>query len=182
DAAVVADAGAAAELPDAATVARVDAAVIVDAAVVVADAAPLVDAAIVAIADASAPSPVDATEDPMAKARALQEQANAALDDADYEKALDFADQSLRLRRTARAYIARAQALQRLHRVDEAIASMDEAIKAAPTFAGNYDTLGSIYWAAGRYDEAKAQYEEYLKLQPTGDRAKRIKQLLSEQP
>jgi CheY-like chemotaxis protein len=185
DAAVLSstDAGAGAEMSaDAATVARVDASVVDAAVAVIVDAATITDAAVVAVADASVSPAADAGEDPLIRARALQEQATAALDDADYEKALDLADQSLRLRRTARAYIARAQALQRLHRVDEAIASMDEAIKAAPTFAGNYDTLGSIYWAAGRYDEAKAQYEEFLKLQPTGDRAKRIKQLLSEQP
>ena len=170
--------------------------VAVDAGVPVAvDAgAPLPDARIAALADAALPSPPDARAatdaggapgpdaggDPAAQARALMEQAHDANQEGDFEKALAFANSSIKLRRTARAYIVRAQALQRLDRIDEALVSLDSAEEVAPAYAAVFETRGSILWAAGRWDEARAAYARFLEIEPDSARAQQIKRRLDE--
>ena len=178
DAPMMIDAGIAAVAPDAAVVAMApDAAVPVDAAV-----AP--DATVVASIDAGVViiGPTDAgARDPLAYAKQLYQQAYEAIQEGDFAKALELADASLKLRRTARANIVRAQALQRLGRVDDAIAAMETAIKLAPKYASNYEVLGSILWAAQRYDEATKYYVHYLENWPEGEKSLMIQKRLDSQ-
>jgi tetratricopeptide (TPR) repeat protein len=181
-----------AEVLDAAEVATPDAAIVEtspdasvvamapDARVASPDAAVTIDAA-VAIADSGVPvvSPTDAgAPDALTQAKALYAQAHDAMQEGDFQKALDLADASLKLRRTARANIVRAQALQRLGKLEEAISSMESAIRLAPTYASNYEVLGSILWAAQRYDEATKYYVHYLENWPDGEKAAMIQKRL----
>jgi CheY-like chemotaxis protein len=165
DAAVRVDAGVA-------TVAKGDAAV-ADAAVARIDAA---QRPVAAATDAGAP---DAT-DRVKQARELLEQAQAALEDGDPEKALALAEQSLKLRKTARTYLERAKALQRLNRVDDALASIDEAMTIVSNYAPAYYQRGMILWSARRYDEARQALAKYLELDPNGRDADTVKKLLQE--
>ena len=167
---------------DAAAPVVVDAApVVVDAAPVAVDAAVAADAGIIATADAaSAPATVDAGIDPAAQAKQLMEQAHEAIQEGDFEQALALANSSLKLRRTARAYIVRAQALQRLDRIDDALASIDSAEELAPSYASVFEARGSILWAAGRWDQARVAYERFLELEPDSARAIQIQRRLAE--
>jgi hypothetical protein len=177
----------AAEVPsgfgiDAAQVATVDAAQRGDAGVATIakpDAAvvPQVDAAAVAVAgDAGT---VDAS-DRVKQARELLEKAQTALEDGDPQQAVDLADQSLQLRKTARTYLERAKALQRLNRVDDALASVDEAMTIVSNYAPAYYQRGMILWSARRYDDARQALAKYLELDPNGRDAETVKKLLQE--
>jgi CheY-like chemotaxis protein len=155
-----------------------DAAVPVDAAVAPVDAtiamAPDAGITVVGPTDAGAP-------DPAVQAKQLSVQAQEALKESDFARALELAEASLKLRRTARTNIIRAQALQRLGRVDDAIATMESAIKLAPGYAANYEVLGSILWAAQRYDEATKHYVHYLEQWPDGEKSLMIQKRLDSQ-
>jgi hypothetical protein len=158
DAAVVATAA------DAATVARPD--------------ARPVDAAVVATSGSGAGS-ADAT-DRVKQARDFLEKAQAALEDGDPDQALQLADKSIALRSTARAYLERAKALQRLDRIDDALASVDKAQEIVSNYAPAYEQRGMILWSARRYDEARTALQKYLELAPDGRDAETVKKLLEE--
>ena len=168
--------------PDAAevAVAPVDAAVAVaaiDAAVPRADAAPRPpanDAAVVATS-------TDAGPDKKKDAKALYDKGHLALEDGDAEKALDLLDQSLKLQKTAKTLLERARALQRLNRIDEAVASVDDAIALNKNNAQAYEQKGRILWSAQRYAEARPAFEKYLELEPEGRSAEKIRAMLDEQ-
>ncbi len=119
-----------------------------------------------AIVEKPRPTPDAAlSEDPVAKAKGLYDQAFAALEDSDYARALQLVDQSLKLRKTARSYVLRSQALQRTGRVDEALEALSSAESTFPSPA-IYEARARIYKAAGRRDEARTAIEKYLSLVP----------------
>jgi hypothetical protein len=128
--------------------------------------------------DAGGATPSPAGPDAGPDYKALLEQARRVLDDGDYEAALAAADASLAQRRTARGYIVRADALRRLGRIDPAVTAIDAAIKANPSYPPAWELKGKILWGARRYDEARPAYEQFLKLQPTGEAADTVRQLL----
>ncbi|HEY5922968.1 MAG TPA: tetratricopeptide repeat protein, partial [Kofleriaceae bacterium] len=98
----------------------------------------------------------------------------------DPEQALQLLEESLKLRKTARSYLERARALQRLNRVDEAVTAVDEAIKMNSKYAPAYEQKGMILWSAGRYPEARPVFEKYLELDPNGRKAGMIRSMLDE--
>ncbi|HUJ61917.1 MAG TPA: hypothetical protein VLX92_25605, partial [Kofleriaceae bacterium] len=150
------------------------------------------DAAVVAtVADAGVPKhPRDAAAiataddggvDHNAQARALYEQAHAALEDGDAARALELADASLKLRRTARTLLERARALQRLDRIDEALDSVDAAMALVKDYAPAYEQRALILWSAKRYDDAKEAMQMYLELDPNGRSAATFAHMMQEQ-
>ncbi len=175
--------------PDAATVAvaRPDAAVPVarpDAAVVamVPDAAVPVarpDAAVVVINPPTGDAGV-AAPDKGKEAAALATKARAALAEGEAQQALDLFDQALKLKKDKRTYVDRGRALHNLGRTDEAVASIDEAIKMSESYAQAWEQKGKILWSAQRYGEARTALEMYLQLQPDGPSAETIRKMLDE--
>jgi CheY-like chemotaxis protein len=155
------------------------------------DSAPA-DAAVAAVTDAAVPPrdaapvridagvAVDAGVDPNQQARVLMQQAHEANQEGDFAKALALSNSSLKLRRTARAYIVRAQALQRLERIEDALDSIDSAEELAPDYASVYEARGSILWAAGRYAAARRVYERFLELEPDSARANQVRKKIAE--
>jgi hypothetical protein len=134
-----------------------------------------VDAGELAVAiDAGAPA------DRVKAAKDLYDKAVAALDDGDAEQALQYADSSLKLRRTARTLLERARALQRLERIDEALASVDEALAIVSDYAPAYEQRALILWSARRYDDAKQAMRKYIALDPNGHSVDAFKNLLQE--
>jgi DNA-binding response OmpR family regulator len=175
------DAGVAVVPRDAAVIATAprDAAVVAMAP----DAGARPDAATVAVIrrDAGvATSTADAGVDKTKEARALFDKAHEALEDGDAEAALDLLEQSIKLRKTARSYLERARALQRLGRTDEAVAAVDDAIKMNGSYAPAYEQKGMILWSAQRYADARAPLEKYLELEPEGRSAAKIRAMLDE--
>jgi DNA-binding response OmpR family regulator/predicted negative regulator of RcsB-dependent stress response len=146
--------------PDAAELAMADAMVVADAAV--------------------AAVPADAALDKGKEAKKLLEAAYAALQSGKLEDALAQADASLKMRRSARAHIVRAQALQKLDRVNDALDAVDQAVELSPTYAPAFELRGRILWAAGRKDEARFAFEQFLALESEGPKAEAIRDLLQE--
>ncbi|HSN28937.1 MAG TPA: DUF4388 domain-containing protein, partial [Kofleriaceae bacterium] len=164
------DAAVVAVAQDAATVARPDAAPVKP-----------IDAAVAAAGSAagSGAGSADAT-DRVKQARELLEKAHGALEDGDPDQALQLADKSIALRSTARAYLERAKALQRLDRIDDALASVDKALEIVSNYGPAYEQRGMILWSARRYDEARQALTKYLELDPNGRDADTVKKLLEE--
>jgi len=118
--------------------------------------------------------------DKVGEAKLLSDKAHDALDDGNPTRALELADASLRLRKTARTYLLRAQAEHRLGRVDAALISVDAAARIAPDFAMTWELRGRILWAAQRRDEARASFEKFLALEPGNPKAAAVRRLLNE--
>ncbi|MCA1481995.1 tetratricopeptide repeat protein, partial [Bradyrhizobium sp. NBAIM08] len=108
----------------------------------------------------------------------LMDQANDALQEGDFEQSLKLANASLKLRRTARAHLVKAQALQRLSRVEDALSAIDDAEALSPRFPMVFELRGRILWAARREDEARIAFEQFLELSPNGATAAQIRRLL----
>jgi CheY-like chemotaxis protein len=160
---------------------------VVDAAIVpprvTIDARLAVDAQVAAVTprDAAPSNAGSAAIDPMKQARLLQEAAHEALDENDPAKALDLAEQSLKLRKTARTYLEQARALRRLDRIDDALAAVDNAMEIVKTYAPAWLERGMILWSARRIDEARPALEKYLELDPNGRDAASVRQMLETQ-
>ena len=118
-------------------------------------------------------------EEDIKQSKVLMDQANDALQEQDYERTIELANASLKLRRTARTYLVRAQAMQRLSRVEEALQSIDQAEKLSPRFPAVFELRGRILWAARREDEARIAFEQFLELSPNGATAAQVRQLLN---
>jgi CheY-like chemotaxis protein len=118
--------------------------------------------------------------DKAAEAKALYDKAHDAMDEGDFARALQLAEASLRMRRTARTYLLHAQAEQRLDRVDDALASVDAAAQLAPESGTVWEIRGRILWAARRRDEARAAFEKFLRLEPDSPKAASVRRLMNE--
>ncbi|MEO8550311.1 MAG: DUF4388 domain-containing protein [Kofleriaceae bacterium] len=166
---VDAEAVAVAPEPDAALrVAALDAGVPVDAPIRVA----AIDAGIRTVA-------ADAGIDRNKEASLLKDQAVAALEDGDPDRALELADQSLKLRRTSHAYLVKARALQRSGKTDAAIEAATSARDLAPGYYLTHHELGMILMSARRNAEARPELEKYLELAPNDRDAATVRQLLA---
>jgi tetratricopeptide (TPR) repeat protein len=118
--------------------------------------------------------------DKNAEAKALYDKALAAMDESNFARARELAEASLRLRKTARTYLLRAQAEQRLDRVDDALASVDAAAQLAPDYGTVWEIRGRILWAARRRDDARAAFERFLRLEPDSPKAASVRRLMNE--
>ena len=108
----------------------------------------------------------------------LKDLSNAALEEGDAEKALELSNQSIKLRRTAQAFLTRGRALERLNHLDQALAAFDQALELAPTFPQTWQAKGMALWSARRRDEARTALEQYLKLAPGATDAPSVRQML----
>ncbi len=135
------------------------------------------DGGVARAVDAGVSPPDAGAVDP---SKVLREQADAALQEGNPETALALADQSIRLRRTARAYLVRAQALQRLSRFDEAFDATHDAEEQAPRFPAVFEIRGAILWQQQRFDEAKEEYRRFLELEPNGEKAARVRRRIGD--
>lgn len=142
--------------------------------------APVAVDASIAPADAPLPPPVDASISPRAQAKTLVDQAANAIQEGEFDQALSLANASLKLHRTVRTYLVRAQAQQRLGRVDDALDSVELAEELSPSSPSVWEARGAILWSARRWDDAHDAYNKFLELEQEGSRADRIRRRLAE--
>jgi hypothetical protein len=131
-------------------------------------------------AAAEARPAVRSASDRIAEARALCDQASSALDEGDFTRGFQLAASSIKLHKTAKGYMLRARAEQRLGRVDDALLSLDAAAELAPSYGAVWEQRGRILWAARRRDEARAAFSRFLELSPKASSAPEIERLLNE--
>jgi len=139
--------------------------------------APAVDAALPRIEPAL---PVTAKPDPAKEAKALLQKARKALSEGNHTGALLHADEALALKKSARAYLVRAAALQGLVRLEDALASIDRAIALADGHAEGWLARGRVLDVLGRTGEAKAAFTRFLELAPTGPAADEVRRRLGQ--
>jgi Flp pilus assembly protein TadD len=114
------------------------------------------------------------------EAKAMCDKGQQALEAGDAARALELAVASLKLRRTARTFLLRAQAEQRLDRIADALASVDAAAQLAPEVGAVWEFRGRILWSARRREEAREAFEKFLQLEPDGPKAASVRRLLNE--
>ncbi len=143
--------------------------------------APPLDAAVRPWARDARPAPIVDPGSPAVDELARQLDDARALIASDPERALRMLDEILDERRSARALVVRAEALRRLHRIDDALGAVGAAISMSPRSATAWELKGRILWEAGRHAEATPAYRRFLQLQPTGDAADTVRWRLSQQ-
>jgi hypothetical protein len=135
-------------------------------------------------AGSAAPDPgrgsARSASDRTAEAKALCDQASNAIDEGDFTRGFQLAASSIKLHKTAKGYMLRARAEQRLGRVDDALMSLDAAAELAPSYGAVWEQRGRILWAARRRDEARAAFSRFLELAPKSTSAPEIERLLNE--
>jgi len=168
------DAGTVAMAPLDADVPPTDAVGASDAAAEVRDAAPerRIDAGPPA---GSADGGVDRV-DRKANAKALLKKAKAALSNGYPAQALSLINESIRERASADAYVVKSDILRREGLIEEAVSAIDLAIKMKPQYAKAWKMKGNILTGAGRPDEARPAFEEFLRLDPDDPDAESIRQ------
>jgi len=118
-------------------------------------------------------------------------------DAAEYERTLAAADQrynrgdflgaigdyrmAASIKPTGPALVGLARALYDANRSGEALRELDRAVKAEPRYAPGWLLLGEIHQGEGRADEARKAYQRFLMLEPKGDQARAVREILSKQ-
>ena len=110
----------------------------------------------------------------------LCDQASNAIDEGDFTRGFQLAAASIKLHKTAKGFMLRARAEQRLGRVDDALMSLDAAAELAPSYGAVWEQRGRILWAARRRDEARAAFSRFLELSPKAGSAPEIERLINE--
>jgi tetratricopeptide (TPR) repeat protein len=93
---------------------------------------------------------------------------------ADYRRAIA-------LRPTAAANVGLARALYDSNRSREALEVLDVAVQADGRYAPAWLLLGEMHQGEGRTKQARAAYERYLELQPRGEAADAVREIVSKQ-
>ena len=93
----------------------------------------------------------------------------AYLEEKNYPDAINWFRTSVNRNKAYPApYIGLAEALLGGGRLEEAVAQLEEGVKAAPNDPGLILALGQVYFKAGRFSEARARLEEVVKKDPSG--------------
>ncbi|MCM2334441.1 MAG: tetratricopeptide repeat protein, partial [Anaeromyxobacteraceae bacterium] len=95
---------------------------------------------------------------------------------ADFRRALGA-------RPSAPAFVGLARALYDSNPANagEALRALDGAIRLDPRYAQAHLLVGVIHQDEGRKAQARAAYERFLQLQPTGPQAADVRQILAKQ-
>jgi tetratricopeptide (TPR) repeat protein len=97
----------------------------------------------------------------------LIEQADAALTNGDYNKAITKYDELIRrYPKLAPAYLNRGLAYQRKGDYDKAIANYNEVIRLEPEYANAYHNRGNAFQLKGDLTAALADYDKAIQLDP----------------
>ena len=82
---------------------------------------------------------------------------------------------------SAPAHVGLARALYDANRGAEALSELKVAVRVNPKYAPAYLLLGEIHQGEGRNAEARAAYQTFLNLSPSGDQARAVREILSTQ-
>jgi tetratricopeptide (TPR) repeat protein len=85
------------------------------------------------------------------------------------------------LRETGLSLVGLARALYDANRPLEARSSLERAVEVAPDYAPAYLLLGELHQADGRNADARAAYERFLELEPRGEQARVVREIVAKQ-
>jgi tetratricopeptide (TPR) repeat protein len=144
-------------------------------------------------AAAAAPSPADAApaapepspptprRDAATDYRRLLAAGERKYDAGRYVEAIADYRRALAVRATAPAHVGLARALYDANRSEEALVELERAIQEDGRYAAAWLLLGEIHQAGGSARQARAAYQRFLQLEPTGERAEAVRGILASQ-
>ena len=91
---------------------------------------------------------------------------------ADYRRAVA-------IRATAPALIGLARALYDSNKPAEALRALDQGIQTDGRYAPGWLLLGEIHQGEGRTKQARAAYERFLQLEPKGEQAQAVREIIA---
>ncbi|HEX9051947.1 MAG TPA: tetratricopeptide repeat protein, partial [Anaeromyxobacter sp.] len=91
---------------------------------------------------------------------------------ADYRRAIG-------IRSTARAHVGLARALYDANKAKDALKELELAIQDDGHYAPAWLLLGEIHQGDGRTRQARAAYERFLQLEPNGEQASAVREIVS---
>jgi tetratricopeptide (TPR) repeat protein len=121
-----------------------------------------------------APSPEDAYREALASAERKYEAGRFVAAIGDYRKAVA-------IRETGPSLVGLARALYDANRPREAQNALERSVEVDPGYAAAHLLLGEIHQADGRSAEARAAYERFLELEPQGEQARVVREILARQ-
>ncbi len=86
---------------------------------------------------------------------------------------------AIAIRSTARAHAGLARALYDANRSKDALKEIELAIQDDGRYAPAWLLLGEIHQGDGRAKQARAAYERFLQLEPRGDQADAVREIVS---
>jgi type IV secretory pathway VirB10-like protein len=135
------------------------------------------------LGDAPEPKPAKAAAPPAdaAAAARLLAQAERRYGTGDFAGAIADYRRSLAAKAGAPAFVGLARALYDSNRAAEALTTLDAAVKADARYAPAYLLIGEIHQGEDRVAQARAAYQRFLALQPGGEQADAVRQILATQ-
>jgi len=122
----------------------------------------------------AAPSPDAAYREALASADRKYEAGSYAAAIADYRRAVA-------IRETGPSLVGLARALYDGNLPLEARSSLERSVAVDPRYAPAYLLLGTIHQAEGRNAEARAAYERFLEIEPRGEQARAVREIVAKQ-
>ncbi|HSM92863.1 MAG TPA: tetratricopeptide repeat protein, partial [Anaeromyxobacteraceae bacterium] len=124
------------------------------------------------------PAPVRNDDDEQARLLASAERkyngGNFLAAIADYRRAAS-------IQPSAPAHVGLARALYDANKAGEALSELKAATRVDPKYAPAFLLLGEIHQGEGRNAEARAAYQTFLTLSPSGEQARAVREILSKQ-
>jgi hypothetical protein len=120
------------------------------------------------------PSPDAAYREALASAERKYEAGSYVAAIADYRRAVA-------IRETGPSLVGLARALYDADRPLEARTSLERSVAVDPRYAAAYLLLGTIHQAEGRNAEARAAYEKFLEIEPRGEQARAVREIVAKQ-
>jgi len=99
----------------------------------------------------------------------------------DFSGAVAEFRRSLAARATPQGFVGLARALYDSNQTAEALKVLESAQRLDPRYAPTFLLLGEIQQGEGRVAQARAAYQRFLQLQPTGEQARAVREILAKQ-
>jgi CheY-like chemotaxis protein len=125
-------------------------------------------------------APVD-PEPPALRAQRLSATAERRYERGDFTGAVAEFRRSLAAQATPTGYVGLARALYDSNQTAEALRALDSAQKLDPGYAPTWLLLGEIRQGEGKVAQARTAYQRFLQLQPKGEQARAVREILAKQ-
>jgi tetratricopeptide (TPR) repeat protein len=123
---------------------------------------------------AAAQSEVPTTADPQkVEADKLYNEGNSLFRSGNYAGAIEKYKAALAIAKDYKYYYQLGLAYKNSRQTDQALAALEESVKAKTDFAIGYNALGSTYLASNVYDKAIEAFKQALKYNPSLDQSKK---------
>jgi len=138
------------------------------------------------VAERPAPIPAPAAPPPAARDddatyRRVLAAAERKYEAGRFAEAIEDYRRAAALRSTGPAQVGLARALYDANRSAEALRALETAIEVDGRYAPAWLLLGEMHQGAGRASQARAAYERFLQLEPKGERARAVREILGRQ-